>query len=572
VNGAADLAAGERAGVRAGAEVPADRRVVLLAWLVLCGLLFAVAAPRSDLPGPYYDEAFMAQQAKDFFEPDRGLLHPASTRQIEVFGRPFPLRNAVYLGATKSQWLIPVFAVFGSDLRVVRLATLAVGMLALLFAMLWAQRVLGQPAALLTGWLVASDPSLLFFSLYEWGPITTLLFCRVAGLWLVTIGWLDGKRWPMAIGGLLLGLGVFTRADLVVVPVAAALALALVRPDLIRTALTEKRDLVAVLALATFVGASPMLLSVADLLAMSESPVILSRGDLAEKLRVFSSLADGSRFYRVIDAGGRFHAMFDGPAPRSFFGAVVLASVALLGGIAWLRPAARAEAAAPAFLLLAGALVSAAMLAVPGAVRAHHLLNPAPLFHLGVAAVAVLAWRRAGWPGRAVLAGVGIALAIANGIVIRDTYALIERSGGRGRWSDAIHEPARELEARPDTRGVSLDWGLHEPLLFLTRDAQLFEAVWEIGPAVRRQGEYRLRGAAGDLYLLHEGDYDLFGYGSRFLAAARRLEARAPGSAVIQEHTDREGRTAFFSVRVDREHEAVFRRTIRIELLDEGER
>ena len=74
------------------------RLTIGAAWLGLALVVFAVAAPRTGAPGLYYDEAFLGQQAKDFFEPGRGLAHPGSTREVELFGRPFPLRNAVYLG------------------------------------------------------------------------------------------------------------------------------------------------------------------------------------------------------------------------------------------------------------------------------------------------------------------------------------------------------------------------------------------------------------------------------------------------------------------------------------------
>jgi hypothetical protein len=57
---------------------------VVLVWLAFVLVFVAVAAPRLDAPGLYYDEAFLAQQARDFLAPEREVHHPASTRQVEL--------------------------------------------------------------------------------------------------------------------------------------------------------------------------------------------------------------------------------------------------------------------------------------------------------------------------------------------------------------------------------------------------------------------------------------------------------------------------------------------------------
>ncbi|MBW2420298.1 MAG: glycosyltransferase family 39 protein, partial [Deltaproteobacteria bacterium] len=168
---------------REGALAP-----VLALWLALSAAAFALAIPGVEKPGLYYDEAFLAQQARGFVEPERAGQHPPSTREVTLAGRPFPLRNAAYMGSLKSQLLIPSLALFGSSTRVLRLTTLATGLLALLFSMLWARQLLGTPAALLTGLLMATDPGFLLFSRYEWGPYTSMLLCRSLGFFLVTLG------------------------------------------------------------------------------------------------------------------------------------------------------------------------------------------------------------------------------------------------------------------------------------------------------------------------------------------------------------------------------------------------
>ncbi|MEN8181258.1 MAG: glycosyltransferase family 39 protein [Myxococcota bacterium] len=550
-----------------------------IVWLVLVLGFLSIAAPRAGDPGLYYDEAFLGQQAKDFFEPGRGILHPPSTRQIELFGRPFPLRNAIYLGSLKSQLLIPSFAIFGAEVRVLRLTTALTGLLALLLMMLWIDRLLGPTVASLGGLLAVADPNAWFYLLHEWGPFTTLLLCRAAGFYFVTLGWIRRSPGWTALGGLALGLGIFARADFALVVAAAGLALVCVRPGVLGEVSAGRRRVFVALVLSACLGAAPMLLSAEDLLRTLDNPIIGQRGDLAEKLQVVRSLGDGSRFFRLMAVGGRFEGTSAVMAPSTPFAWLAAAAmgVAALGMVR--RLAARRPLGATDFLLTSAVLVMVATLALPGAVRAHHLLNAFPLFHFLVGAVGLDVFRQPVL-GRAPRIGLraGLLLALvwllsSDARVIRDTYQLIERTGGAGRWTNATEDLAATLEADPRRRAISLDWGLHEPLFFLTRRARLLEPIWDFQRARRRGIPWRFAGRPGDLYLVHDRDYDRFGLGPRFLAAARRHAETDAGALEIRSHRDREGRIAFWSVRIDQEHELFYRRgRLRLRLAEpEGE-
>lgn len=547
---------------------PTRRKALLLsAWLLIGAVVFGVAAPRTDAPGLYYDEAFMAQQAADFFTPDRFPDHAGSVRQVWLLGRPIPFRNAVYLGSLKSQLAIPAFAVFGVSPRVLRLNTLFWSWLAVGFVMLWTGTMWGAGAGVLSGALLASDPAWYFFSLHEWGPFTTGLLCRVAGLWFLVTGWSRGSTLRIIAGGAALGLGVYNRADFAVILAAGGVGLLCAKPGVLMTLLKERRAELVAGSVALSVAASPMIISVINLFQTSSSGVIQSRGGLEEKLRVLWSVLDGSRYYRIIDAGGRFEQMFsaaaDAAAPWSPFGwvaalAAVVASAAIAAGW-WARDEARRSATV--FVLVAGALTLVCTLAVPGAVRAHHQLNAMPLPHILVAAVAATLWSRSAGLGRglrhAVRACVVTVLAgvfLGNASAIAQTYGLIGETGGRGRFSDAIHGFARELEAVPGSRAVSLDWGFHEPLLFLTRETALDQPIWRLPEAVRRRGEWLHAGSEWDHYVVHDTDYDLMGFGPRFLETARELSREKPELVEIRTHRDREGGVSFLSVRLKGPH------------------
>jgi len=508
----------------------------------------------------------MAQQARDFVEPASGGQHPGSVRSLWIAGRPFPVRNAAYLGSLKSQLLIPVLALAGSSDFVVRATTLCTALLALLLGMLWTHRVFGATVALLGGLLVASDPSFFFLSQFEWGPFTTNLLCRTSGLLLLTAA-IQSQRPARAhtaagFGGLALGLGIFSRADFALIVAAFGVALLVCHAKHVAEFLRERTSLVAVGTAALLLGAAPMIASALQLLSTGSE--IADRGGLLYKGRVLWTVLDGSHFHRLMQVGGLFDEIFDLDAPSGLFGWVLLASAVMLG-LDLIRRRRGGDVSRESdprhFLLIGSALLCLGMLLMPGAVRAHHQLNSLPFLHWMVALAALAAWHYplpnigARRVVRATTVLVLAAVVIGNLATIAATQRLIQETGGRGRWTREIHHLADRINQRPGGRVVSLDWGFHEPLLFLTRGAQLVEPIWTI-PATLQQGRaWSIEGDADTLYLVHGAPYDLFGLGERFLADMRGLGF---GETRIETHHDRSGSVAFYSVRIPRPHRLVF--------------
>jgi hypothetical protein len=559
----AGLASGGRTSGQAG---------VVVTWALLAGILLAAALPHIDDLGMYYDEAFLAQQARDFVDPARSASHPGSVRSVQILGRPFPVRNAAYLGSLKSQLLIPALAFGGPSPAVVRSFTLAVGLLGLLLSMLFAERILGAPTAVVGGVLVASDPSYFFLSQFEWGPFTTNLLCRMGGLLLATIAWQSPNRKTAlpaaACGGALLGLGVFSRADFVVILAAVALGLLLCHRDLVLQGLRERRALVSTFAVAMVIAALPMILSVVDLLQSSSA--VSDRGGFAFKLGVLWHVLDGSQFHRLMQVGGVFERASSSQAPTSLFGWLLVP--AALGTAAGLFERRRsrpegADANGQAFLLVTSLVLVATMLVMPGAVRAHHQLNSLPFLQLVVASALVGVWsRRWSGTGRRNAARIGVAIAMASVLignirVIIETQQLIAETGGRGRWSRELHRVAEQIEAQPSGEVVSLDWGFHEPLLFLTTQAKLVEAIWSIPASLQQHRPWVHEGDADTVYLAHDASYDLFGLGPDFLAKARALGKE---SVRIDAYRDGTDEVAFHAVRILRPHRLVFTGEFRI--------
>jgi hypothetical protein len=548
-------------------------RQVAALWGVLAVGTVALAWQHVDRLGMYYDEAFLAQQARDFVEPSRMGVHPGSVRSIEILGRPFPVRNAAYLGSLKSQLLIPSLAIAGSTPRVVRITTLTTGLLALLLAMLWTERVLGRDVAMLAGLLVATDASFYFYSQFEWGPFTTNLLCRTAGLLFVTLAW---QRHPQRrslayalAGGAAFGLGFFSRADFGLVIAAFALALAVSRPALLREALGQRRRVALAIAASMGIAASPMLLSLPGLLTASGA--ISERGDLAFKSRVLWNALDGSQFYRIVSLGGRFEELAASDGPRAMLGWILPGCAAFLLYRVFAERRRHEETdgavrdplwhSATVFLLSSAAIIVAGMLLMPGAVRAHHQLNSMPLVQIIVAATVVGLWQLASesdfarWIARGTSALILLALLAGNLHVISKTTGMIDQTGGRGRFSDALNRFAEEVDAQPGQGVVSLDWGFHEQLLFLTRQTRLHEAIWSIPRVLERGQPWVFEAGPETRYLVHQDPYDLFGLGEKLIRSARAL---GDGASEIETWRDGVGDTAFLSIRIPRRHRLVF--------------
>lgn len=561
-------------------------RAVWIAWALLSVTLLSVAWVDAPRLGLYYDEAFLAQQARDFVEPGRPSAHPGSVRAVEIAGRPFPTHNAAYLGALKSQLVMPAFAVFGASPRVLRVTTCATGLVALLFAMLWLEALFGPTVAVLSGVLVASDPAFFFFSQYEWGPFTTNLLCRSLGAWALWQAWRwRGTASTIAAGaaGGVFGLGVYSRADFALILAAAGISLLVFRRDLVVAALRERRAATIAGASLLLLASAPMWTSLPALFETGEA--IADRGDLAERAALLRSTLDGTRFHHLMEAGGVFERAFDGQDASSAFpveptallgcalGAFVLLAVESLRRRKQEGPSP--ELAIRGWLLATTAGVTLAMLALPGAVRAHHQLGVLPLWH-AVIAVAVVDLFAREWrsPRHALLARTALAAAIGFVLAgqlasIVQTRRFIAETGGRGRWSHALTAFAAGLDGT-QTDVVSLDWGFHEPLLFLTRSARLQEAIWALPASLRAGRPWTHRGDADSVYLVHDETYDLFKIGPRLLDfAATRTdqddEVEGEPSVEVQAYPDGEGEPAFYGVRIDGPHVLVFDGRFRLE-------
>jgi hypothetical protein len=534
-----------------------EGRVLALVFALLCCVALGIAARDLDVPGLYYDEVIQAEPAVQFLAEDGRPSGIPGARTIRLFGGWFPVMIQPYMGALKSQALIPIFAAFGPSAASLRVATLGSSLVGLLFTLLWTREVLGARVAIVATVLLAVDPSFLWIGRHDWGSFALGLVCRSGGLYFLTTGWKQSSPARLFAGGLCLGLGLYNKIDFGPFIAAAALAGVAVLPRIVSDAVRSRglRPLPAVLGFGF--GAGPMIAGAGAVFAATRSVVQRQAevsGDWAEKLHSFTTMLDGSYFHRLMLAGGSFERMFDidGAAAGPFLGAF-LACLVFLGASLWRDRRRGALEPAEAFVWLTTLALAAGLFLTPRTVRIHHWLNLYPFPQL-VVAIALMRFgaAAAARPLRRVAATALLAAIVAGSLVVDfRTFEDIRSSGGKGRWSDSLADFAGELAQRPGAVTVSLDWGFHGPLRFAARDLALLEPIWTLRNAHLPGRAWSFAGTPRHVYLVFEDDLAVFDFGPQFLAMARDME---PGEVSIRHHVDREGDLAFLSLRFARDH------------------
>jgi hypothetical protein len=548
-------------------ERPEDRRagkrILLVAFALFCTLAVVLAGLHLDAPGTYYDEVIQAEPAVQFLAEDGRPSGIPGARTIRLFGGWFPITVQPYMGALKSQLLILVFGVFGASVPTLRLATLAIALVGLLFAMLWAREILDIRIAIVAGLLLATDPSFLLTARHDWGSFALGFCCRCGGLYFLTTGWRHGAIAPPFVGGLLFGLGVYNKIDFGVFVAAAAVALPLAFPQIVREPLRNWRRQLLPAGLGLALGAAPMIAGATAALSATGNVFrrqSLGAGDWAEKAHTFAATLDGSYFHELMLAGGSFERMAQEPnAASSPFMVVFALSLAYLAVMLWRDRRESKLDPAEAFIWTATLLIAISIFLTPRAVRIHHALNlyPFPQYVVALALVRIHARRGAGSDTfRRAVSVAAVALLVAGNLMVTTrTLDHMRSTGGKGRWSDSLDAFAQELSRSPGTVAVSLDWGFDGPLRFAARDLDRAEPFWSMRSAHRPGHAWRFSGNARHVYLLFDEDFAVFDFGPKFLAAARALDAT---SVEIRRHVDQEGDPTFLSVHFARPHQLTY--------------
>ncbi len=450
---------------------------VLIVWAVLTFLL--VGCLWIEYPGPQYDETL-------FVAASYPRITGASHFQIDLWGRPFTLMLMPYLGGLKG-WIYRVLLeVAPGSAATLRLPVLLLGAATIFLLYRLTRRTIGAVAALIAAWLTATDPTFLFTTRLDWGPVVIQRFCLVLGCYLI-VRWHQERQSRFALAAFFIfGLALFDKVSFHWLLVGLGTATLAVFPRELWEAL---RTRVAVLALAALLlGAYPFLYYRWATPSSKTSLGVSFETDsqkFLEKYWMLTRSLDGSVLQGWIsnqeaeveadppDAMARLlyrFRDFEGRLGPSLFLPALMASCLLLPFS--LRPRYWRGILFP---LIFCVVVWLQMFVIRDAGSVHHVVLMYPFPQLFVAAT--VAFLYANFASRissraAAIVTVAMALLLVGGN-LRSTahqYGQILRNGSATVWTDAIYSLSNYLKAHADTRVLVLDWGIGTQLHFLSNN------------------------------------------------------------------------------------------------------
>lgn len=521
--------------------MPAMRILGATALAAALFVYIAWAAALADVgPGLHYDEAlFQVGAVHMLATPGPPTFTRPQFGWIEVHGRYWPLMVMPYAGAIGDYLLLPVFALFGPNAWVARMAA------ALLAAVgLWGigrlAGIAGPPlAGAVAVLLLAVHPGLLSNSVFNDSGFAYWM----AALGACCLGLHFYLRHPTALRAAILGVacgaGVWTRLNFAWL-LGAAAAGALVGFG--RRAVPSLRHVFAAGAGAV-IGAAPLI----GFMAITRFSATLDfMSDSDAGLRGLPLLTARLRQLGPAllydDEHRRF--MWDGPALpawqpvmiATFVGLAVLAAFAGRGE----RGVVRWHRAVAVCLLVQTAILLLTRLPV----REHHLLTLVPLAALCVvlAACRLVAWIPAARWAVAAVAVVYLALAVHWDLRLRQGLA---ETGGTGVWSDASTAVAHYLDGRPGPRVRVFDWGFDTSIQVVTagrvRTRELFWPFLSTKLAKAPSPVWQEEIVPGGVYVTHAEPY-LSSMGVAATARFRKALARSGRAYATLVFNDRRGR------------------------------
>jgi len=503
-------------------------------------------------PGLQYDEALFAVAAYPG-------MPGSSIYSIDLFDRPVSVMVLPYLGALKGWIYRPIMEAMPRSAATARVPALLLGALTIFLLYRIARPRMGAGAALAAVWFTASDPTFLFTTRMDWGPVVLQRLCLALGcLLLLLLHERRQARYTFA-AFFVFGLGLFDKITFHWLLLGLGVAGLVVFPRELRQGWRVRW--LALAAAGFLLGASPYISyqfsGHASALALS-----LERRP-SEYVRKYAMLRD-SLNGTVLQGwltpltsetvaeppDALAHALYGlsdfRGTRKSWFLIALLASLLLLP--LSLRTRFRRVLL---FVLLFCLAALAQMALLVDAGSAHHFVLIYPFPHLFVAAtLAALTEKlalRAGQAAAATAAAATAAAIVVGGVAsTAHQYGQILKFGGNHHWTDAIYPLSSYLNGSPHQRTVAVDWGMAMQLHFLSKGrlapTSLPSVTGDSSDTVR-EIEFRL--GQGDLRFVSYAAEDLRVFPKTFEVLREVLARRGYQLRVLETFADRNGRLMF---------------------------
>jgi len=430
------------------------------------------------LPGLYGDEVLQITPVLPAIEggPHQAFAGVPETH-VALGGHPLALMTMRYLGALKTVLFLPVAAIFGESVHAIRFFALAIAAITLLATYHFTMGIFSRRAAFVGVVLLSMDQSFILRMKVDWGPNAIAIMFKMLALVALVHWWRTRRAVFLAVGGLLLGLDLYNKSDFSYLLAALVIATGVVYCHEIRLACSGRN-------LLTFGGAFVAGASVFIWYNIRWPFISFRDGNpdhvkwwhpdvywsaLQERVQRFFDLLNGMSMNVVIGLRP------ENVRPFSFgtiMGATFVGALAISLAIVILARRGTCRLRRPlAWIVLVIGCFFLFCAATPAAFEGHHVINIYPFPHMlvGVAFTEGVVWLirnasplyRRGLP---LVAGLVLASLIMTDVsLLRNSYTVLEMTGGVGRWSDSVYTLSEDLRQRPATMPIHImDWGIIE--------------------------------------------------------------------------------------------------------------
>lgn len=532
------------------------RLVTALGFLLPLALYLVLTLYQLDLPGPNYDEAVEARAAVQLL---RGLpVEAHRDAVITLLGQRLPLMIVDYVGALNTYGLLLLFKIGGISVPTMRLWPILVGALILWLSYRLAYEVAGPRAAFLAAWMLALQPSFVFFSrqgIYVTNTTVAISLAILLALWRLMRT--DNLRW-WYLAAFLAGLGMWAKFIMLWALVATVVLAPLVwvtrdwleldpAPEFSPHHLFRPRALLFAL-LAFLLGLSPFLLFNWQtgatfnhfLGTLGKSYYGVENTDYLTNLATrWSQIGDFLRGDHFWYLGGNMVDLL--ARPVWLLGFVIILLVLILRRNDHHQ---RAFALRALFFYAYFALLLIQTPLTPTALWYTHLAFFSPILALGAATAWDLLFRQFSRKVALAMALV-FALLIGASSLCADIgyHRALAATGGYSDHSDASYRLTDELLAEGISSPYALDWGFDAPVILISQGAVNPVEIFGYEPYDRPDEgfEERVRPLLQDpttVFLLHAPDRTNFpGRRQALEAVAAEMSVRLETIAVIRERS-----------------------------------
>jgi hypothetical protein len=489
-----------------------------------------------------------------------GIYEPVTAEaSLRLGSHALPVMEMTYIGSLKTWIYAGIFALWPPSPYSIRVPMLLLGALAIWLLFLFMKEAVGIRAALVGCALLAFDTTYLMTACFDWGPVAIQHATLMGGILMLWRSHRTGSLRQVAVGFLLLGLGLWDKALFVWMLGGLGIASLVVFRREMLAKIAPARVGAAVLGFV--LGAAPLIgYNAANGLKTFRSNAHYSTEDLRQKVQVLHMGFEGSSLlgYLVRNEPAREAgkpsstlevesvALSDRLGqPRA--GLLLVASIAALALLPWLWTTSARRPMLFALIFMAVTWLQMAFTKDAGG-STHHvvLMWPFPEFFIGVAFAR--ASKYAGRAGPALLVAIVGIVSAANLAITNQHLAQAIEDGPTTIWTDAIMPLEAYLEEHPANTVYVMDWGILEPLRTLGRGRLplRFGSDDVAGPdldAAARDRIGRMLQEKGVIYVGHTDDNQIFPErNERMMAAAAAAGYRKRIVRVVE---DRQGRPIF---------------------------